>query len=377
MLNCIPRSSTRERFLARVIDAKEDDEEVEEFMRMNPYEHGTSKAVEMENILGNALSMAERSNGSLLCFQQMTPNNAIEMGRRISSLRSLEELAVVERNDDDKSNFAPSLSSPISFQETRSLPTFLKVESGHPAILTQKSWETILSTDDEEVHGAQATAQLCQDIPANPPTRGRSWKKLRTTISKEAKESKNPPNVRGLGGGTKKIEGFRKVFAGDNSNGMNRSESFAKDCPIEVSLHPKDKKRRRWGRSRQEFQRPYVTEEEEQLEVKSTVPVPPAVSHDFDQNSIQHTEEEDFFINDTVSFAAIEPKSFHNHRDVVLQEDILEISVEEAQSMEVVCGLNGSTAVDIIGATSVLKGEGTAWLDLAVDSFDIIPRCTR
>ena len=59
-------------------------------------EDHSKKAMEMENILGNALAMTERSNGSIHSLHRSGTNSAMEIGRRIGSLHSREDLATSE-----------------------------------------------------------------------------------------------------------------------------------------------------------------------------------------------------------------------------------------------------------------------------------------
>ena len=139
-----------DRFEARIIAEKDDDSN---YPYRNEYEcdddddeDPAKKAEEMEKILGNALTLTERNNGSILSLQRSGANSAIEMGRRIASLRSPEEMVASDAhlNNNDTFNY---ISRSSSLQSVASLPTFIKVERGHSVILAQRSWDVIMSED--------------------------------------------------------------------------------------------------------------------------------------------------------------------------------------------------------------------------------------
>mmetsp|Transcript_28438 Transcript_28438/g.50384 ORF Transcript_28438/g.50384 Transcript_28438/m.50384 type:complete len:369 (-) Transcript_28438:672-1778(-) len=366
MMNCIPQSSPfRRRFSPRIIDVKDDDDEIEEYLRSHPCDMEASKAEEVEKNLSNALSMAERSNGSLLCFQQMSKNRAIDMGRQISSIRSMEELPPPDCENGDLGQFT-ELAPSSSFRSVSSLPTFLKVEKSDAAlaILNQRSWDTADSTESEGDSDASPGKQ-------NPPKQTvRSWNKLRKAVDQEekaAKQSGSSPRFTGLGASIRKMRLSRSKVVPDEMEG---GRSFAKNAPVEVSLPPK--KKRGWGRLRRgnkaELRSQTAVESEDKI--SRGLPVEPV--QDVLDTSVE--EEEDFFVNDNVTVEQTSVSEVDDPVSETMDDDVADISVEEAQSMEIICGLDGSSNVDIIGATFFLKGVETSWNDLTEDSFDIVPR---
>ncbi|KAL3904565.1 MAG: hypothetical protein SGILL_010015, partial [Bacillariaceae sp.] len=214
------------RFAHRVIDANncDDDDSVEEFLKAHPCLIEREKAQEFESSLGQAISMAERDSGSLLALQHMNKMNAIEMGRRISSLRSMKNEEPTQEELDEFKNLQ-NLASARSFASAASLPTFLKVEKRDASILSQKSWESMNQhADDEEsfdLGGDHADRGIVSNVAAAPPTRTRSWNKLRKTLHKEEKEAKQSSKKNRFGGM------FRR------KSNENVVKSVAKDAPVE------------------------------------------------------------------------------------------------------------------------------------------------
>jgi hypothetical protein len=350
-MNCIQYSTGRHRYDHRIVDPQEEEyEDFQEFLRAHPCDAEKRKAEEMENFLGNALSMAERSSGSILCLQKMTPMNAIEFGRRMSSLRSMGSNASTrETNLTD----GVDMTSSNSFQRSATLPTFLKVEPGNPAILTQKSWETInYSTDSETDDGEVPMHRIKQAFPA----RTRSWNKLRKTIDKEERASKQPKRSGRLG----------NVFPSlrRNSN-RKKSQSFAKEVPVEVSLQAP--KKRSWGGLRRGKEVPKKMELMGDSCVTNPWPLTPTPI----PMDLQQEAEEGFFVNGSEeSKSALQPDA-----SFMCNDKSFEVSTEnEAESMEVMCGLNGNNSFDIISPSNLLKGFETSWKELTEDSFDIVPR---
>jgi hypothetical protein len=188
------------------------DEDEEEFRSDYPYgdtyDNEDRKADAIENNLFDALTTVERSNGSLLCLQQFGTNSAVEMGRRISSLRSPEEMGVsgdVKLND---SEALCSASRSSSLHGAKAIPTFIKVERGN-TFLAQKSWDAIMSDSLED--DKRMTNTGCNSSSANvnefPTSRRRSWTKLRREVKDKdtrIKENARIPLVERFGSRIKK-----------------------------------------------------------------------------------------------------------------------------------------------------------------------------
>jgi hypothetical protein len=68
----------------------------------------TSKAQEMEDVLTNALSMAERNSGSLLWYHQTSKTGVVEMGRSISKLK-ISKVQSMEGEEQTTTGTAPNI----------------------------------------------------------------------------------------------------------------------------------------------------------------------------------------------------------------------------------------------------------------------------
>jgi hypothetical protein len=360
MMNCIGGQMFRLR--PRIIDAREEDEEAEEYLRFkySTDEKHASKAQELEDVLNNALSLAERNSGSLLWFQQLSKNNAVEMGRSISQLdiskvRSMEEMPPPPG--------AESLTTSSSFQSVRSLPTFLKVQRGDPAILTQKSWEAIQPTDtDDDFSTDGDTAEydyndndsfrdvdgtvirsIHESDPAQLEARSRSWYRLRQSIVQDERASKRRSGGRFRGIG----DSIRKVRGGAARDGpeLQRSASFAKNSDVEVSLSS-GKNRRSWApRFRRGNKR--VPQEEE---------------------TVSNVESEETSARDTPARSV----------DVPADEEGGEAFFVN-QGNGIFCGQDSVDAMEIVwdpcsSVDMILHGIDTPWQERSVESFDIVPR---
>mmetsp|Transcript_6623 Transcript_6623/g.14344 ORF Transcript_6623/g.14344 Transcript_6623/m.14344 type:complete len:418 (+) Transcript_6623:130-1383(+) len=244
------------------------------------------KAVELENILGNALAMAERSNGSIHSLSRNGTNSAIEVGRRIASKHSLEEIAAsngLQFDNDNNVNDAHSyVSRTSSLGSVASLPTFVRVNDEEPIIYPKRSWDVPVSEYREDEHSLNTEIEsksprsvmggnfsvTPQTLASTPQTISkRSWNKLRREVDEE-KWSKKPQDegiaaTRTMSMGRNGF-GFRKKGLQDSSkksakkisndtNGINRTssdiESYAKDYDVEVSLQHNNSKQGFWGKN--------------------------------------------------------------------------------------------------------------------------------
>ncbi|KAG7356342.1 hypothetical protein IV203_001028 [Nitzschia inconspicua] len=362
MMNCIHNIPGQERYNPRIFDNNHDDDEdsVQEFYRANPCLREKEKAQQMENVLGDAISLAERNSGSIICLQKLTAMNAVEFGRRISTFRSMKEFEETKEEDmstpHDLTHWA-SLASSRSMQRTASLPTFLKVERGDPAILTQKSWETISRTDSESEDDENEKTTSA----AVPVTPSRSWNKLRKTLSREernaVKSRKKESNV-GLSL-TTRASPFR-LFSRKNTE-PEGPQSFAKNSDVEVSLQ--SEKKRGWGhRMRRRSCRKKEESHQEKTDTTNSLSLTPVL---IPMEISREAEEEGFFLKHTSETSMEEEKEL----DEVVHYEEEHIPMEE--SMEVV---NHGSCFDIIGGSSILKGFETSWKELTEDSFDVVPR---
>eukprot|EP00536_Pseudo-nitzschia_multiseries_P007928 jgi/Psemu1/287455/fgenesh1_pg.192_\ len=194
-----------------------------------PYEDEAKVAAEMESILGNALTMTERNNGSIIRLQR---SSTFEEGRRIaSSLGSAEEFSASGSHLDHSDGYS-YVSRDSSFQSAASMPTFVKVDPGEHSIWNQKSWDEIMGSEAENKVVPSGRE------PENPassewmePTRGRSWSKLRREIDFEeqrmepAASLENDPNdlSRSMSLG-KMAFNFRKKPSKDTHSTSNKAE---------------------------------------------------------------------------------------------------------------------------------------------------------
>lgn len=242
---------------------------------ISEYEESSRKAMEMENILGNALAMTERSNGSIHSLQRSGTNSAIEIGRRIASLHSREKMSIsdVHLEDDDSFSY---ISRTSSLGSALSLPTFVKVDGEDSRILTQQSWDNTMSDCNEENDASKKSfLKTCYESLSHrkflkntntldtaepkPKISNRSWNKLRREVYEESRaitkcdeEDFVPRRTQSIG---KIAFGFRKKILGDSrdksscgsplekrnstdpKNKNTRSRGvYAKDYDVEVSL---------------------------------------------------------------------------------------------------------------------------------------------
>jgi hypothetical protein len=345
--------------------------------------------------------MAERNSGSLLWYHQTSKNGVVEMGRSISKLE-ISKVRSMEGGEQQQQELPPPLTSASSFQRT---PTFLKVQKGDPYILTQKSWETINNNNDGASYDDDDTAEYDYDDDDTTEhddgngavirsihkeqdegvSRSRSWNKLRKSIVREERTSKSSSSsrrgFRGIGSSIRKVRGGGGSAAAtttttspNNNEGppeqLQRSLSFAKNSDVEVALSS-EKKGRSWFRRRGRRGNKNVPEEKEET--------PPTLR----DGTAAAEEEEGFFVNNGGRI----PTAMDQEDDLALpnelpfltaEEEQTTMSIEEAQSMEIACGFDACSTVDIIGSTLFLKGGDSLFdlnrHDMDEHSFDIVPR---
>lgn len=375
-MNCIPVTQGRDRYNPRIYDTTDDDDEsVQEFYRAHPCLIEKEKAHQMESVLGNAITMAERNSGSLLCLQQMTEMNAIELGRRISTFQSMKGYQEETKEEIPDLSKMATLTSSHSFQSAASLPTFLKVERGDPAILTQKSWDTISRTDSEsEEEREDGTNKKSKAVPITPP-RSRSWNKLRKTLSKEEHSARKEQqkSKRAVAGRTSPGR-LSNLFSRKKSENQSASQSFAKDRDVEVSLQ--SEKQRGWGTrlrrrsSKKEPSKDGSSKSTPRYPALETLPLTPSF---IPMEISREAEEEDFFLNDRSPPTTDDDVAMVKQEEQKLEDSIQyddPVSMEEV-SIEV---MNQGSCFDIVGASNILKGIETSWKELTEDSFDVVPR---
>jgi len=237
-------------------------------------ENPSKQAVEMENILGNALALTERSNGSIHSLQRSGTNSAVEIGRRIASIHSRENMAISDAHLVNNDSFS-YISRTSSFDSSASLPTFVKIaREGDPDIVRQHSWDNMMSNDYEEKDDEQNSSGNAGYYNTNnlesalrPKTSNRSWNKLRREVDQESGviniegEENLQQRVPSLG---KRASDFRKKIIRDfrnksnhdeqiknhsinrNQGGMEQRKGIAKDYDVEVTLE--NRKKSFWDR---------------------------------------------------------------------------------------------------------------------------------
>jgi hypothetical protein len=194
-----------------IIEREEEEADPPENSLYESDEKNRCKALEIEGRLGEALAFAEERTGSLLVLQNAPRHKSLELGRRVSTFRSLEDSGFVDEDG--------TVASLRSLRSKAQEPVFIKVPKGDPAILTQNSWESIMGMsrdtsslatyedDDEEdsenPKPSPPRPKIQQEIVLKP----RKWDKLRSTIQAE-QDQKSVGRHSGVGKGFKKI--FRK-----------------------------------------------------------------------------------------------------------------------------------------------------------------------
>jgi hypothetical protein len=212
-------------------------------------ENPSKKAAEMENILGNALAMTERSTGSL---HSLTRSGTIDLGRRIATMNSREEMGGISDahlTNNDSFNY---ISRTSSLGSVVSLPTFVKVERGDQVIFSQQSWDNYMMSDDynEEKDEEQQNYNVSKTEAQETPKPHRSWNKLRREVNEESRAKYEEEENIGIGRRStqsigKKVIGLRKkidalvenVRSERSDKNTRNSKGCAKDYDVEVSLH--------------------------------------------------------------------------------------------------------------------------------------------
>ena len=204
-------------------------------------ENPSKKAKEMEDILGNALAITERT-GSL---RSLTRSGTIDLGRRIATMTSKEDRAGgildAHRTNNDPFNHISRSSSLASLD---CHPTFVKVEKEDRLMMSYDSSE---ESDEEQQSEAPMPPQQ-QSEAQMPP---RSWTKLRHEVNEELRakheeDKNNSVRRRSTQIIGEKIDRFRKkidtlvenVKERTDKNNKN-SKGCAKDYDVEVELQDK------------------------------------------------------------------------------------------------------------------------------------------
>ena len=193
-------------------------------------EDPSQKAAEMENILGNALAVTERT-GSL---RSLTRSGTIDLGRRIATMNSKENeagsISDAHLTNNDTFNHVTRSSSYASLD---SLPTFVKVEKEDRLMMSYDSSEK----DEEREREA--------------PIPRRSWTKLRQEVNEELRakgEEDKTIDIRrrstqSIGKSVvrlrKKIDSLVENVKERTDKNNRNSKGCAKDYDVEVSLQDK------------------------------------------------------------------------------------------------------------------------------------------
>mmetsp|Transcript_15972 Transcript_15972/g.36989 ORF Transcript_15972/g.36989 Transcript_15972/m.36989 type:complete len:405 (+) Transcript_15972:117-1331(+) len=272
------RTAEKKNFVKAEIIAEKDDSLIyqydDDFSEFN--EDHSKKAREMEIILGNALAMTESNNGSIRSLQRSGTNSAIEIGRRIGSLHSRENLANSEAHlsNNDSSSY---ISRTSSFGSAVSLPTFVKADKADSMIFAQQSLENMMFDHNDKNNDENSCQNTGSDhmshkrtsnntdiTTTDAPMPNRSWSKLRREVNEEARatttrEKEESPTFRrtqsigriALRFPKKTFRVSRKKSSSDtrqNRSSSDRSKEdnkgrkgYAKDYDVEVSLQTQKK----------------------------------------------------------------------------------------------------------------------------------------
>jgi len=263
----IQTAENKKLFKAEIIAEKDDGSNYPEGDEFSEYENSSKKAAEMETILGNALAMTERSNGSIHSLQRSGTNSAIEIGRRIATMYSRENMAISDAHLENNDSFS-YISRTSSLGSVVSLPTFVKVDREDPIIFAQQSWDNTTS-DNHEFKDEQKSSvntgyesashrsflnntNAPESEASKPKVLNRSWNKLRREVDGEARAMAKegdemditPRRIQSIGS---KVLGFRKkvekfISSDPNNKNTRIREGYAKDYDVEVSLRNRKKK---------------------------------------------------------------------------------------------------------------------------------------
>lgn len=197
-----------------VIDREEEEADQALNQLTEEDEETLSLAEGMENMLVDALQLAELRTGSLIALQKADKHQTVELGRRVSTFTSQQ----------DSFDDAASISSYRSYNskvESKG-PVFIQVPKGDPTILTQKSWESIMGLSQASSGDAEDISQLVSPTPkgvVEPILKERKWDKLRNTLEKEKQNLREEQRGFSFGSGLKKKFGtFRKKNCGSRTS---------------------------------------------------------------------------------------------------------------------------------------------------------------
>lgn len=228
--------SKDDKYKAQVVAERDDSSRYFDGDDYSDFEDSCKKAAEMEIILGNALAMHARDNGSIHSLERYGEHSAIEVGRRIGTMHSREEMAASHTDSYDFGSRTSSLGSAAS------LPTFVRVQREDSMLLRQRSW------DEEKHEEPQAPYDL-------PKTSTRTWSKLRREFDEESR-AKHEENGEAGPRCTQAIETRAKELTKILRDTSNRSSGYglkqrrpsesiqrgvAKDYDVEVTLKSKKK----------------------------------------------------------------------------------------------------------------------------------------
>eukprot|EP00533_Pseudo-nitzschia_delicatissima_P016069 CAMPEP_0197280058 /NCGR_PEP_ID=MMETSP1432-20130617/20979_1 /TAXON_ID=44447 /ORGANISM="Pseudo-nitzschia delicatissima, Strain UNC1205" /LENGTH=322 /DNA_ID=CAMNT_0042746683 /DNA_START=66 /DNA_END=1034 /DNA_ORIENTATION=- len=226
------RSFQKDQNKTKIVGENDDGSRYFDGDELSEYENSIKKAAEMEIILGNALAMHERDNGSIHSLERYGSYQAIEMGQRIATMNSREELAASHTDSYDFGSRTSSLGSAAS------LPTFVRVQREDSMLLRQKSW-------DEEKY------EEPQNLEAVKLTSTRTWSKLRREFDEESRAKYDVDGEEGprcTQAIENKARDLKKVLRDSSNRGhglkqRKPSESirrgFARDYDVEVTLKNK------------------------------------------------------------------------------------------------------------------------------------------
>lgn len=246
-------------------DNDDDDDDYDEFLQADAefIEAERSKAEEVEKTISGAIGVAERTHGSLLYFQSSSKERAIEMGRHVSSLRSLEEFRQFQEMQQHQKaagcgprvlesppqggDDTASIGSIGSYRSAESHTTFLKVPKVDPAILIMQSWESMARKEEEEDTAAAAAAdevgRAVSDVnvsTSNGDLTHRSWAKLREAEAAKKKRIRRR-RFGGLGGGMKLLRNASQRLSSSNKESKDIFDGDGESEPgVDSETSPED-----------------------------------------------------------------------------------------------------------------------------------------
>ncbi len=237
-MNFLRSFQTKDHFQTEIVADQDSPSNYFDKHELQEYEESARKAAEMELILGKALAVHQRDTGSIHKMERYGEHSAIEVGKRIASMHSRDEMSAANARLGRANSFDSGTSS------TASLPTFVRVQSGDSVLKPQNSW-------DEELKKYDSDDQSLSNLPP-----GRDWSKLRREFDEQSRFTHEKGDLvfgkrsRSIG---KRALGFGKKILGDSSNRpastykikarskSNRSvqKGYAMDYDVEVALNEK------------------------------------------------------------------------------------------------------------------------------------------